>query len=437
MNARALPRAVGYIISSELAERISYYGIQAILVIFMTTQMLARDGSPDPMSESEAIAYYHWFVSISMFLPLIGAFIADAFWGKYRTILVLSVAYSLGHAALAADETRVGLAIGLALIAAGAGGLKSCVPAMLGDQFKASEESRLSRVYSLYFWMLNLGSLIATLATPLLLEHFGPRVAFGVPCLLMALSTLIFWKGRKLYVRVPPAGSANLATIFSWRSLLQLRVLVVVFLLIVPPVGVLFITNSAMVLQATHLDLRWAGMTWLPSQVFVFNPLVSLALIPFFTAVAFPAIERFVSLTPLRKIGAGFCMTMAGLVCLIWLQQRIDAGAHPSVGWHVLVIAIFVAAELLIHITATEYAYRAAPVALRSVAMAFRPLTMSLGNVFVAVTTRFASPEGTHGAPGVDYYAFFLGIVAIFGVAFVWYAARLPATDSTRPALAN
>ena len=123
---------------------------------------------------------------------------------------------------------------------------------------------------------------------------------------------------------------------------------------------------------------------------------------------------------------------MLGLLLLIGLQMRIDAGAHPSVGWHVLVIGVFVAAELLIHITAMEYAYRAAPGRLRSIAMSFRPLTMSLGNVFVAVTTGFANGEGAQGAPGVSYYVFFLVTVAVSCVAFILYAARLPASDADR-----
>lgn len=424
--AGRMPRSVGFIIASEFSERVSYYGIQAILVIFMTTRMLARDGSPDPMPEAEAIAYYHWFVSISMFLPLVGALLADALWGKYRTILVLSVLYSLGHAALATDDTRTGLAIGLTLIAIGAGALKSCVPAMLGDQFSSDQGPLLSRVYSWYFWILNLGSLVATLATPLLLDHLGPSVAFGVPCLLMTASTVVFWLGRRRYVYVPPAGRANLGAVLSWRSLRELRSLAAVFLLIVPPVGVLFITNSAMVLQATHLDLHWLGFTWLPSQVFVFNPLISLALIPFLSAIAFPAISRVARLTPLRKIGAGFFMTLAGVLFLIWLQFRIDAGAHPSVAWHVLVIGIFVAAELLIHITAMEYAYVVAPAQLRSVAMSFRPLTMSLGNAFVAVTTGVVNGGGAQGAPGVSYYVFFLVIVLLASGAFMLHAVRLP-----------
>jgi len=429
-SAGGMPRSMPYIIAAEFTERMSYYAIQAILVIFMTTRMLARDGTPDPMSESDAIAYYHWFVSISMFLPLVGALLADGIWGKYLTILSLSGMYVLGHAALALDETLVGLTIGLGLIAIGAGALKSCVPAMLGDQFTKEQEPMLPRVYSWYFWILNLGSFISTLSTPLLLENLGPRVAFGVPCLLMAASTIVFWLGRRRYVIVAPSGYAKLAQLFSWESVRELRVLGFVSLLIVPPVGVLYITNSAMVLQAVHLNLHWAGFNWLPAQVFVFNPLFSLAFIPLLPTIAYPAIERLVRLTPLRKIGAGFVFAMLGLLLLIWLQLRIDAGAHPSVGWHVLIIGIFIVSELLIHITVTEYACRVAPLRLRSVAMSFRPMTIAFGNAFIALTTTFVS-SGSHGvAPGVAYYFFFLVIVAFSSVLYMMYCSRLSPADA-------
>jgi POT family proton-dependent oligopeptide transporter len=432
--AEKIPKSVGHIIGAEFAERISYYAIQAILVIFMTTRMRARNGSPDPMAESEAIAFYHWFVSFSMLLPLFGALLADALWGKYRTILILSIFYSFGHAALAIDETRFGLLVGLGLIALGAGGLKACVPAILGDQFTPRQGKLLSRVYSLYFWALNLGSFVATLATPLLLEHYGPRVAFGLPCMLMTASTVMFWLGRKRYLIVPPTGLKNAEAIFSWRSLVELRVLTVISLLIVPPVGVLFITNSAMVLQAAHLDLNWAGITWLPSQVFVFNPLFSLAFIPLLSLVIFPAIDRYVRLSPLRKMGMGFVMTMLGVLVLIWLQMRIDADEHPSVVWHVLVIGIFVTAELLIHIPAVEFAYAIAPPRLRSVAMSFRSLTMSFGNAFVALTTGIVG-SAAGALPGLTYYLFFLGSVAVSGAAFLLYSARLPQISASNPEL--
>ena len=91
-------------------------------------------------------------------LPIAGAIIADAFFGKYRTILWLSLVYCGGHLALAIDETRTGLAIGLGLIAIGSGGIKSCVSAHVGDQFGKKNSHLLEKVFSAFYFSINLGA---------------------------------------------------------------------------------------------------------------------------------------------------------------------------------------------------------------------------------------------------------------------------------------
>ena len=169
-----MPKGIPYIISNEAAERFSFYGMKAILVIFMTKHMLDASGAHDFLSEEEAKAWYHAFNSAVYFFPILGAIIADAFLGKYRTILYLSVVYCMGHAALAMDETRTGLMIGLSLIAIGSGGIKPCVSAHVGDQFGKDNASLLEKVFGWFYVAINLGAAASTLITPILLSEFGP-----------------------------------------------------------------------------------------------------------------------------------------------------------------------------------------------------------------------------------------------------------------------
>ena len=133
--SQEMPKGIPYIVSNEAAERFSFYGMKGILIIFMTKYLLDSTGSDDFMGPEEAKGYYHMFTSAVYFTPLLGAIIADAFFGKYKTILTLSVVYCAGHLALAMDDSRMGLAIGLGLIALGSGGIKPCVSAHVGDQF--------------------------------------------------------------------------------------------------------------------------------------------------------------------------------------------------------------------------------------------------------------------------------------------------------------
>ncbi len=168
-----MPPGIGYIIGNEIAERFCYYGVNAILAIFMTTQLLNRSGLAAPMSDDEAEGWCHTFAAAVYFLPFLGALLADAVWGKYRTILWLSLVYCVGNIVLSGDHTRLGLVVGLFLIAMGAGGIKPCVSANVGDQFGASNQHLLPRIFTWFYFAINIGSFVSTLVTPVLLDPPG------------------------------------------------------------------------------------------------------------------------------------------------------------------------------------------------------------------------------------------------------------------------
>ncbi|MDH3888738.1 MAG: MFS transporter, partial [Gammaproteobacteria bacterium] len=110
-----MPGGIPFIIANEAAERFSFYGMRAILVVFMTQYLLDSSGLLSVMSEEDARGWYHLFVSAVYLTPLLGALIADGLLGKFRTIILLSLVYCAGHFVLALDDTRWGLAVGLGL----------------------------------------------------------------------------------------------------------------------------------------------------------------------------------------------------------------------------------------------------------------------------------------------------------------------------------
>ena len=124
------PSQIKYIVGNEACERYSYYGMKSILTVFMIQVLLFQ--------EADATFTYHIFSSLCYFFPVLGAFISDRIWGKYKTILYLSLVYCAGHAVLSIWENSTGLYVGLGLIALGSGGIKPCVSAHVGDQFKAN-----------------------------------------------------------------------------------------------------------------------------------------------------------------------------------------------------------------------------------------------------------------------------------------------------------
>ncbi len=408
-----MPPGIIYIVGNEAAERFSYYGMSSILVVFMTQYLLDRQGRPAHMSEAQADAWFHTFVAFLYILPVLGGFLADAVIGKYRTVLFLSVIYCFGHFALALNDTRMGLALGLGLITVGAGGIKPCVSAIVGDQFGASNQHLLTRVFSWFYFAINFGSAFSTLLIPWLLDHIGPRIAFATPGLFMVLATVIFWLGRRKFVRVPPVGVRTYASaLFRRENLGALWNL----LTLVPFVAMFWAlwqqNSSSWILQADQMDRHLFGVEWLPAQIQTVNPLFILGMLPLFSYALYPVLNRFFRLTPLRKIGLGLFLAVGAFLIVGAIQLRIDAGGHPHILWQILAFLVLTAAEILVSVTHLEFAYTQAPKEMKSLVMCTYLGAISLGNVFTAAVNFFIqNPDGTAKLAGAAYYFFFAAVM--------------------------
>ena len=424
-----MPGGIPYIVGNEAAERFSFYGMRAILVVFMTQYLVGVDGQLAVMGEAEAKGWFHLFVSAVYFMPLFGALLSDGVLGKYRTIIALSLVYCLGHFALSLDPTRLGLALGLGLIAIGSGGIKPCVSAHLGDQFGHSNRHLLSRVFGWFYFAINLGAFVSTLAIPWLLEHKGPGVAFAVPGVLMVIATVCFWAGRRRFVHIPPGGAQFVREALSGEGLKTVGRLAVVYLFIAMFWALFDQTGSAWVLQAMHMDRVIFGVELLPAQIQAANPLLVMILIPVFSFWLYPAIDRYFPLTPLRKISIGLFVAALAFAIPTVAQMSIDSGGTPHIGWQLAAYVVMTAAEVMVSITALEFSYTQAPRAMKSFVMAFFMLSIAVGNLFTgAVNFLIAGDGGTVRLAGADYYVFFTTLMLLTAFAFIavarWYKGQ-------------
>lgn len=440
-----MPPGIPYIIGNEVAERFSFYGMRAILTVFMTKYLLDSSGAVDAMSEADAKYWFHTFMVAGYAFPLLGAIVSDWLFGKYATILWLSIVYCFGHLALALDETRLGLVIGLTLIALGMGAIKPCVSAHVGDQFGSRNKHLLGRVFGWFYFSINFGAFFSSLLTPILLdektfhEFFGsvgawlvdlgiepgPRLAFGVPGVLMALATLIFWMGRNKFVHIPPRGKTFLKESFTGEGLAAILRLAPIYVCVAAFWCLFDQTASAWVLQADKMNRDWLGREWLPSQVQAVNPMFILMFVPLFSYLVYPALGRIVRLTPLRKIGFGLFLTAAAFAISALIEQAIQAELTPSIGWQVVAYAVLTAAEVMVSITCLEFSYTQAPNSMKSVIMSIYMLSVSLGNEFTAVVNGIIErDDGSLILEGASYYWFFTGVMVFAACAFVVVAMR-------------
>ncbi len=402
-----MPKGVPYIISNEAAERFSFYGMKSILTIFMV-DFLHRMGdvyTEQGMAPAEATERYHTFTALVYGFPILGALLSDTVFGKYRTILWLSIVYCVGHAALAMMGTPplsagMWLVVGLWLISIGSGGIKPCVSAHVGDQFGSANKHMLSKVYQWFYFSINAGSFVSTLLTPWLLQHYGPHWAFGIPGVLMALATILFWMGRHVFVHIPPGGASFLKETFSWTGISALLKLSVIFGFVAVFWALFDQTGSSWVLQAKNLNLTWMGQQWLPSQIQAVNPILVLLLIPLFQFLIYPSIDKVFKLTPIRKIGLGLFVMVGGFAIVALLQEQIDAGNQPSIAWQFFAYGILTASEVMVSITCLEFAYTQSPKTMKSVVMAVFLASVSLGNVFTAVVNNYIQTPSVSSLAG-------------------------------------
>ncbi|PYI48997.1 MAG: MFS transporter [Verrucomicrobia bacterium] len=441
-NLTGMPPGVPYIIGNEAAERFSYYGMKSVLTVFMAHYILNQSGVLAPMSSNEAYMYTHYFVFGVYFLPILGAIIADGLFGKYWTILSLSLVYCLGNLTLACMATSWGvaigqrtmLAIGLFLICLGAGGIKPCVSANVGDQFGESNKHLLSKMFGWFYFSINAGSFISSILCPWLLANpkYGPGWAFGIPGIAMVIATLFFWGGRKKMVHVPPAGITSFfgRETFSKEGLLTLGRIAMVYVFILVFWALWGMSNGAeWTLQAEKMNLHWMGMDLIAAQVQTANPILILIFIPLVNYVIYPAINKVFPLSPLRKIGIGLFITALSFVVIVMIQGWIDAGQKPSINWQLLAYVILTLGEAMVSITGLEFSYTQAPNTMKSSVMALWLLTVASGELFVGLVNKWILGGGeAHKVSDYQYFTFFtwlmFGAAVVFTIVACFYKGR-------------
>jgi proton-dependent oligopeptide transporter, POT family len=539
------PPGVKYIVGNEMCERFSYYGMRAILTVHLVS-LYQLTGAAESIAKDQATATYHLFAGAVYAFPMLGAMLADRFWGKYKTILWLSLMYCVGHGVLAVADiptdphTKLMLVgIGLGCIAIGAGGIKPCVSANVGDQFGRGNWSKVQTVYQIFYFSINFGSFFATLMIPWIrgdgTELWRTSLAFGIPGVLMAIATFFFWLGRHNFVHVPPnpggrlgkldtlAGSLMFLTVghlfatpaaWGWgvRGAISVAFLlagfavfryrqkveqddgflaIVVYNLIAklkgssdgagsaegentpdtqapkgneadsPLVNSAFWANfwapairrfgitaaegpyavfkvctififipvfwaifdqhgSTWILQAQSMDTTLFGIKVKPEQIAAWNPLMVMFLIPVMNLVYKGSSQLGFEWKPLRRMVIGLFMAGGSFAIAAIAQQMIDAQGPGvvSVWWQVLAYLVLTTSEVLVSITALEFAYTQAPKRMKSVVMGLFLLTVTLGNAFVSALTSakdaIASMSGSAFGQA-EFFWFFCWAAVIVG----------------------
>lgn len=186
-NTRKIPNFLKLLFFVEMWERFSYYGMRALLVLFLTSQL--------NMADKESYAIYSLFAAIGYALPVIGGMLADKLLGFRKMVLLGSIIITLGHILLGLMQFESKLIyLGLGLIAVGAGMFKGNITNLLGACYKDSSPDERSRGFTLFYVGVNVGAFVASIICGYCAHRFGWEYGFGIAGIGMTLGLITFMR---------------------------------------------------------------------------------------------------------------------------------------------------------------------------------------------------------------------------------------------------
>jgi POT family proton-dependent oligopeptide transporter len=196
----------------EMWERFSYYGMRALLILFMTAAI--ADGGFG-WNERQSGPIYAWYTSLVYLLPVFGGLLADKLLGTHRSMVIGGLLIMVGHIALAAMDifgttspaAKIPFFLGLGLIILGTGFFKPCVSVMVGQLYREGDRRRDSG-FTIFYMGINVGAFLGALACGWLAAKYGWAYGFGAAAVGMALGLIVYFIWRPKYLKgvgLPPA----------------------------------------------------------------------------------------------------------------------------------------------------------------------------------------------------------------------------------------
>ena len=320
----------------EFAERCCYYGMRAILLLYMIQIIGFTDGKA-----SEIMSY---FIAACYLLPLVGGYVADNFFGKYRTIVFFSVPYIFGQALLgiASLHNETCLFLSLGLLAMGSGVIKPNISTLMGltyDQRRPGQTKLRSDAFAMFYGAINIGAALSSFCVPWIRNFYGGdsrayAIAFLFPAGLMVLAFIVFAAGKPFYavetihrVRLTPEQWRERITVLS--RLFALFLVVTVFWSIFDQS-----VSTWTLFARDFLHLELFGFPLSPDQVQAVNPVLIVLLLPPITMLWHLLAHWGWNLKPTSKMFIGFSLTAITMAITAWAAFRgagaVTAGAPAA-----------------------------------------------------------------------------------------------------------
>jgi len=387
------PQGLYYLAFTEAWERFSYYGMTALVVLYMVNQLLlpghfeqvagleqfrgSIEGIVGPLSTqalaSQIFGLYSGFV---YFTPLLGGLIADRWIGQRNAVVIGVLSMSAGHVAMAFDQSFL---LALLLLVVGSGFLKGNISAQVGALYPRDDEARRTRGFAIFSTGINFGAVLGPIVCGLVAQVYGWHAGFGIAAICMLVALAVYLAGyRHLPARVARRTRAKERLDSSdWRVIAAL--LVVIGITIFQSIGYYQLANVGPVWIQEHVALDAPGFSipipWYQS----IDPLFSILGVPLLFWIWRLQSGRGGEPGELGKIGIGAWLCMvSNLLLVAAIVAARGAPVHPV--WPFLYCALQGIAFLYYWPTLLALVSRAAPAAVNATMMGLAFMSLFVAN---------------------------------------------------------
>ena len=440
------PKGLYLLFFTEMWERFSYYGMRAILILYLTKKFI--EGGLG-MDEKYAMLLYGYFTGFVYFTPLIGGWLADRYLGKRLAVTIGGITMMLGQFTLFGLNSTTGLYIGLLLLIIGNGFFKPNISTLVGGLYKDGD-SRRDAAFTIFYMGINLGAMIAPLVIGVVTDNmfattnedgsisYGYRYGFLVSGIGMLLGQVIFnLLGTKYLgdLGTKPVGAVSDTEVAKVQKSInpetgkeldekdEKQRISVIFILLIFAVffwaGFEQAGSSLSLYTDKYID-RSIGSFEIPTSWFQsVNPLFIVTLAPLFTLFWASPIGR--RLTTPVKMGVGMIILVVGFLFMIGaVAERSANGDVDDVNnkaaliWLIMTYLLHTIGELCISPVGLSVVTKLSPPKLASVLMAVWMLSSFFANI---VGGYIASYVETMGAGEV--FTYIAGFVSVCGVLLI------------------
>ncbi len=392
------PKGLSILFFTEMWERFSFYGMRAILVLFLTKQTLG-DNPGLGWTSSEALSLYGWYTMMVYFMGIPGGIIADKWLGQKKTVFLGGLLIAAGQLTLIA-ESMVTFYSGLALIVTGVGLLKPNISTMVGQLYKQGDPRR-DAGFTIFYIGINIGAASAPLLIGYIGEVYGWHLGFGLAGIGMLLGQVVYMWGQKFLTEVgnhiPVVKVEGTKTNKPLTKIEKDRIIVLLISFVIVMVfwaayeqagGLMNIYTNA---KIDRMVLGWE----IPASLFQSVP--AFFVIIFGTIVATFWLKRQKKgkeSSSLFKMSVGMIIMGFGFFLMTGAALETLDGTKAMLIWLILSYLLQVIAELSISPVILSFVTKLAPVKYASVMMGLLFAATGLGNKLAGLVGEYAQNAG-------------------------------------------